>query len=180
VDEASIVREVAAKRNAHFVNKATNRPLGRNYEETGMWGEWEFGKWCGLMPRLEAGGDGGYDFLLPVRLRVDVKASRRGDALLVEAGKVKADVYVLAKVEEDEKWQTEQQGQGESMTSISAVSTATTLGSTVVTLLGWTWGADLLAIPPRDTGKGVVNHRVLARDLRPMEELKKMLVATPR
>lgn len=163
MDEASIVRETAAKRNAHFVNKATNRPLGRNYEETGMWGEWEFGKWSGLMPRLEAGGDGGYDFLLPVRLRVDVKASRRGDALLVEVGKVKADVYVLVKVEESEECQTQ---------------TATT--TPTVKLLGWMWGMDLLSIPPKDTGKGVVNHKVLAKDLRPMEELKRIMVATPR
>lgn len=165
MNEAAIVKEIADSRTRHWQHKPSNRPLGQNYEETGTWGEWEFGKWSGLMPHLEPGGDGGWDFLLPVKLKVDVKASRRGDALLVEVGKVKADVYVLAKVEEKE---------------CTGTQTETGTMTTEVSLLGWCWGRDLLAVPPKNTGKGVVNHRVAAGSLRPMEELKRIMEVTAR
>jgi hypothetical protein len=158
-DERAIVKEATKRRTAHFANSPRNRPLSKNYEEVGMWGEWEFGRWSGLMPRLEAGGDGGYDFVLPMYMRVDVKTSRRGDALLVEQGKVKADLYVLAKCDEEEVWT----GDKETSTVFLA------------TLVGWCLATELLATTAMDTGRGIVNHSVPAAKLRKMEELRKFL-----
>lgn len=158
-DERVMVKEVAKAKNAHFVNRPSNRPLSKDYEEVGMWGEWEFGKWCGLMPRLTPGGDGGVDFVLPVYLTVDVKASKRGDALLVEQGKVRADIYVLAKYEEKKEWTSDKEYSMAPHT----------------TLLGWATAQELLAISPVMSQRGIVNHSVPVEKLRTMESLKKLL-----
>jgi len=143
------LREIAKRRNAKFVHLARNRPLGKDYEDIGLIGEWEFGKRVGIMPKLEPsvrGGDGGWDFQLPLMFTVDVKTSRKGDVLLVEAGKVKADIYVLVKYEEEE-------------------------GCPQAEVVGWTWAATVMMVPPVDTGRGVVNHAVVASDLRPLSDL---------
>lgn len=156
--EDEVVSAIARKRNAHFVNKPSNRPLSKDYEKVGMWGEWEFGKWSGIMPKLTAGGDGGYDFALPVTMKVDVKTSKRGDALLVEVGKVKADIYVLAKYED---------------TACQKDNTANT-GFPSVTLVGWATAQELLAVTPSPSPRGIVNHAIAATSLRTMESLKKL------
>lgn len=126
--------------------------MSKNYEEVGLLGEWEFAKFCGLMPRTEPGGDGGYDFELPVVFTVDVKTARRSDRLLVEAGKVKADIYVLA-------WYMDDEDGGE------------------CALIGWTSAAVVKAQEPRDSGRGIINHVVEADKLRPMAELERMMGA---
>ena len=161
------LREIAKRRNAKFVHLARNRPLSKDYEDIGLIGEWEFGKQVGIMPRLEPskrGGDGGWDFQLPLMFTVDVKTSRKGDLLLVEAGKIKADIYVLVKYEEEECVDVEAR-------------TITYLPKAEV--VGWCWAANVRAAEPKDTGRGVVNHAVLAQSLRPLSELLAM-VATLR
>lgn len=141
---------LAKARNGVFANMKRNRPLSKNYEEVGVMGEWEFAKFCGLMPKMTVGGDGGVDFELPVVFTVDVKTSRSADRLLVEAGKVKADIYVLA-------WYMDGEEEGE------------------VTLIGWTSAAAVKANEPRDSGRGIINHVVEASALRPMDELRVMM-----
>jgi len=154
------LKEVSAARNRVFAGLKRNRPLSDNYEDIGLAGEWEFGRWCGIFPNTKPGKDGGYDFELPVVFTVDVKTSRKGDYLLVEEGKVKADIYVLVHYQEKETvdidarevWYT---GAGE--------------------LVGWTFATAIKAKSPRDTGRGVVNHAVPANELRPMVELERMM-----
>lgn len=144
------LRQVALARNAIFVGKASNRPLSDNYEEVGLMGEWAFAEFSGIMPRLKPGrgGDGGYDFEVPVVFTVDVKTARKADRLLVEAGKVKADIYVLAYYVGD---------------------------GGDVELVGWCWSTQVKAKEPHDTGRGVINHEVPVGELRRMEELGKMM-----
>lgn len=144
---ATQLRELAQRRNARFNHLPRNRPLSSNYEELGVMGEWAFAEFCGLMPNTRGGGDGGKDFELPVVFTVDVKTSRKGDVLLVEAGKVKADIYVLAHCNDD----------------------------TAPRLVGWAFATQLKAIPAIDTGRGVINHALPASQLRPMEELERMM-----
>ncbi len=155
------LKQVSLARNAVFAGLARNRPLSNNYEGVGLEGEFEFGRFCGLMPRMKPGrgGDGGYDFELPVVFTVDVKTSRKADVLLVESGKVKADIYVLAKYDDEE---TICKDDGE-------------LVGTAASLLGWCWSTHVKSKPPVDTGRGIVNHAIPVEELRPMEELQKMM-----
>lgn len=148
----SDLRAIAARRNAKFVHLARNRPLSKDYEDIGLIGEWEFGKQVGIMPKLEPskrGGDGGWDFQLPLMFTVDVKTSRKGDLLLVEEGKIKADIYVLVKYGEEE-------------------------GCPKAEILGWTWAATVRMVAPVDTGRGVVNHAIPVESLRPLSDLLAM------
>lgn len=154
------LREVSNARNAVFVNLARNRPLGKDYEQVGLVGEWEFGRFCGQMPRTRPGGDGGVDFRIPCTFTVDVKTSRKGYYLLVEEGKVKADIYVLAHYKATEDVDVENR---------------TIWESGGAELVGWCWGHELAAVPPKDTGMGVVNHALTKKQLRPMDELKAMM-----
>jgi hypothetical protein len=124
--------------------------LGKDYEDVGLLGEWEFGCFSGYMPKLKVGGDGGIDFEIPVVFSVDVKTARNPARLLVEAGKVKADIYVLAHYEESE-------GEGHAR------------------LVGWTSAQVVKSYEPVDTGRGVINHAVPADRLRPMDELSSMM-----
>lgn len=144
------LKEVAQRRNAVFVNLARNRPLSTDYEEVGVVGEWAFAEFCGLMPNTKGGRDGGKDFEVPVVFTVDVKTSKKADVLLVEAGKVKADIYVLAHytaADEEEP----------------------------AHLVGWAFATQVKAVAPVDTGRGVVNHAIPAVQLRPMAELERMM-----
>jgi hypothetical protein len=147
------LKDLARRRNAIFVGLKRNRPLGKDYEEVGLLGEWEFACFCGQMPKLMVGGDGGWDFEVPVVFTVDVKTARRADRLLVEAGKVKADIYVLAHFQGEA-------GEGE---------------ASPVQLVGWTSAHVVKSYEPYDTGRGIVNHCVPKDKLRPMDELRVMM-----
>lgn len=153
---------VSRRRNAIFVNRARNRPLSKGYEELGVVGEWAFAEMCGLMPRTQPGkgGDGGYDFQLPVVFTVDVKTARKADKLLVEEGKIKADIYVLARYVESETVELDARA---------------VYVSGEAELVGWCWATQVKAVEPRDTGRGIVNHCVPRESLRPMAELKRMM-----
>lgn len=152
--------EVVEARNAVFRGKARNRPLTEGYEEIGMLGEWEFGRWSGIFPRTKPGGDGGYDFQVPVVFTVDVKSSKRGDVLFVEAGKVKADIYVLAHVAYGEEVE---------------VDSRTVWADPRTKLVGWCFASQVKAMPAKDSGRGIINHTLSASELRPMEELRRMM-----
>lgn len=154
------LREVSQARNAVFAHMKRNRPLGKDYENVGLCGEWEFGKFCGMMPNTRPGPDGGIDFELPVVFTVDVKTSRKGDKLLVEAGKVKADIYVLAHYTEEEQVDLEAR-------------TVWEVGS--AKLVGWAFATQLKAREPYNTGRGIINYCMQADELRPMSELARMM-----
>jgi hypothetical protein len=70
----------------------------------GMLGEMAFALITGhavdLEQRIE--GDEGYDFIVPLKFTIDVKTTaktEKSNNLMVQEGKVKADIYVLAMVE---------------------------------------------------------------------------------
>jgi hypothetical protein len=72
----------------------------------GMLGEMAFALITGhavdLEQRIE--GDEGYDFIVPLKFTIDVKTTaktEKSNNLMVQEGKVKADIYVLAMVEND-------------------------------------------------------------------------------
>lgn len=152
--------ELATRRNRVFAGLQRNRPLSKGYEEIGLLGEWEFATFCGVMPKLKAGGDGGIDFELPVVFTVDVKTARKGDRLLVEEGKVKADIYVLAHYDEGRR---------------GDVDTGDNWTLEETRLVGWTSAAVIKSIEACDSGRGIINHVVPAERLRPMEELAAMM-----
>jgi hypothetical protein len=141
-----IEQEAQARTNLHN-GQNSQRKLADHYDHVGLSGEFEFGKFCGLMPDLSSKpkGDKGIDFVVPLQFAVDVKTSRRGDMLLHEAGKeTNADIFVLAHYDEVSKR---------------------------CRLVGWEWAKALLAVEPKDTGRGVVNHYIPAARLRSMDEL---------
>lgn len=134
--------------------------MSDNYEDVGLAGEWEFGAFSGLFPKTKVGGDGGIDFELPVVFTVDVKTSKKGDYLLIEEGKVKADIYVLAHYNET----ATQEGDSDSY-----------ITSAKTSLLGWAFATHVKSVAARDTGRGIINHAIPVKELRPMDELAKMM-----
>lgn len=130
-----------------------SRVLGPEHEYIGLAGEHAFGRLIGQDPEIHERaheGDGGVDFRIALEFTVDVKTARRDYGLLHEAGKRFADIFVLALFDDE---------------------------SGTARLVGWTWGNMLRAIPPYDTGRGVINHKMESRALRPMSELTSRLVA---
>ena len=148
----SSLDEAAKQRHDLHVDHPTSRPLSEGYEEVGMAGEFEFGKFCGQMPDFERrpSGDKGIDFTLPVMYTVDVKTARKAGNLIHERGKRFADIYVLAEYDDTTK---------------------------AATLVGWTWGITLRAAPTKDFGYGVINHYIARENLRPMSDLKRMMAS---
>ncbi len=142
---------VANQREEIHENHSSSRPLSEDYERVGMAGEFAFGQFSGLMPDVEIrpGGDGGIDFTIGVRFTVDVKTARKPSNLIHEIGKPFADIFVLAKYDDE---------------------------AGTATLLGWCHGSDLQTAPTRDFGFKVINHYIPAGDLKPMSMLKKRLI----
>lgn len=141
--------------------KELHRPLGNRGSMTeggdyvGMRGEFAFGELVGLHPDTSArlGGDSGIDFMVPMLASVDVKTRKdNGNGkkrhLLVEAGKVLADIYVQAVLSEDE---------------------------TVCRCVGWVRAKDVKLYTPRDFGRGVLLHPVPEEDLLAMDLLTKRI-----
>ena len=131
---------------------ATHRPLGRDYDSVGLAGERAFAARYGydVDEREFRRGDGGGDFST-LRGLVDVKTYRKPAHLLVEAGKERADIYVLARYTD-------------------ATATAD--------LLGWATAADIEAAPVSDIGRmGVQSRAIPAKDLRPVSALDALLGA---
>lgn len=144
------ISEEARQREALHKGQASSRPLSDDYEAVGLFGEFKFGAFSGIMPNLQPKpeGDSGIDFVMLMRFTLDVKTARKPKNLIHEKGKKFVDIYVLASYEEDKS----------------------------VKLLGWEWGAKLRKAPTKDFGYGVINHYIPAEKLRPMEELESKMV----
>jgi hypothetical protein len=143
-----VISQEAQDRHDAHKHHASSRPLSEDYELIGLLGEVEFGKLTGQMVDLERRleGDKGVDFVVPLNFTVDVKTARKAFHLIHEEGKGFADIYVLAKYNDEAK---------------------------TTELLGWEWGAVLSRAPVKDFGYGIKNHYIPADKLKPMSELIK-------
>jgi hypothetical protein len=144
------LRKHAQERQAmHEASKRKDyKPLSKNHEAVGLAAEAAWVKVFGgeVDTRLLPRGDKGHDFVLSDGRTVDVKGARRAHRLLVKAGKKKyADIFVLAHYDDDTE---------------------------TATLVGWTTKQVVISKQPRDSGFGVVNYEVKARELLPMEMLE--------
>jgi hypothetical protein len=144
---------IAAQREHQHRGNAKTRNLTDDTHLIGLCGELAFSDRFGVPmdTSLRPGGDGGIDFRLPIG-SVDVKTSRRqlANTLRVEAGTVKAALYVLASYDSE-------------------------TGNAY--LVGWEYGTVLRAIPPRKSTAGVTNHYRAASTLRTIDELYKLHTA---
>ena len=139
-----------ARKNLHNPHTEQNA-LVEDQDPIGIMGELYFALMYGYAADLKEkiSGDDGYDFTIPLKFTVDIKTTVKtpnAKNLFVKQGTVKADIYVLA-MYDDEK----------------------------VDLLGWAWGKELLAITPRDFGRGNINHYIPIDKLRPMDSLTVMM-----
>ena len=82
--------------------------------------------------------------MVPMLMSLDVKTARKPYNLIVEEGKVLADIYVLAGIDDNDR----------------------------VTFHGWEHRRVLATAPVRDFGYGVMNHYIAREKLRPMRELE--------
>ncbi|HET6455543.1 MAG TPA: hypothetical protein VFI02_14150 [Armatimonadota bacterium] len=141
------IREEADRREALHEKHASSRPLSDDYEFTGLLGEAEFAERLGLEVDIRSlpGGDCGIDFNIPVAVTVDVKTSEKPPKwLLVENGKVRADIYVLARRHKDDS----------------------------IELLGWARASYILRTPVKDYGNcGIMSYGVPLVDLCPMSSM---------
>jgi hypothetical protein len=153
---------IAASRAACREHLPSSRPLSSGYERVGVAGEiWlrrfigapEVGHWT----RPEGGGDGGTDLVIRCRMptgnprnfRVDVKTARKPFNLIVEEGKVQADLYILLRYSDEAE---------------------------ACFPVGWEWASVMRRMPTKDFGYGVVNHYRHHTLLRKMDELQSRLI----
>lgn len=141
-------------REAMHKNDASCRLLTNNPDVVGMRGEHAFGELAGFYPDTSRRrkGDGGIDYVVPLLFSIDVKtrSERAGGLsetfLLVEEGKIIADIYVLA-ILSNNKENCE--------------------------CVGWISKQEIAKYPVDDLGTGVRNHQVPALNLRSMLELRR-------
>ena len=130
----------------------SHRPLGPEHDAVGLAGEEAFAARYGYRVDHEYAqrGDGGADFATYAG-SVDVKTYRKPVHLLVEQGKVRADLYVLAAYREADGG---------------------------ADLLGWAARAEVAAAPVSDVGGfGVMSHALPALSLRPVATLDALFAA---
>lgn len=130
----------------------THRPLGPDHDGVGLAGERAFAERYGYLPDGNAWrqGDGVADFRT-LHGTVDVKTYRKPGHLLVETGKERADIYVLARYSD---------------------------ATAQATLLGWAVKIEVEAAPVSDVGgMGVQSHAIPADDLHPLAQLDAMFGA---
>lgn len=144
---SDFITDLATHRKSLHDGKPGNRPgLSDGYEEIGLLGEIEFGKFSGICPDFtdRPDGDNGYDFVVPMLYTLDVKTFRKAHNLIHEAAKpLLSDIYVLAHHVD---------GRTE--------------------LVGWEWRRTLLDAPTRKFHPdGPVNRYIPREKLRPMSEL---------
>lgn len=152
-------REAAARRELHKNRTFGSIPQSEDCEELGLRAEAEFARSYGLEVDMERrpGGDGGKDFVVSMRAQdgtvraqhIDAKGMHPwGRHLLVEEGRVHADVFVLV-VCDDER------GDG---------------------IVGWAWRSEVLAHPAKLWPK-LMNHAIHLRELhRPFELRERIMV----
>ena len=130
----------------------TYRPLGPDHDDVGLAGERAFAERYGYLPdgNVWRHGDSGADFRT-LHGTVDVKTYRKPGHLLVESGKARADIYVLARY-------NDRDGQA--------------------TLLGWAVKIEVEAAPVSDIGgMGVQSHAIPVADLHSLAQLDATLGA---
>jgi len=144
VDKHTIAQFAKFRDNTHL-NHGSRRPLSEGFEEVGLFGEAEFARAYNLPLDLRAitTGDKGVDFDT-IAGTVDVKTARKAFYLIVEEGKVIADIYVLASFNNESK---------------------------TAHLIGWEYGGEMKKCPVKDFGYGIRNHYKSASKLRKMSEL---------
>lgn len=145
---------MAKERDKAHAGQKSNRPLSVDNQKVGLAGELgceeifkDYIGWT-VDRKLRKGGDGGIDFRVPLFYTIDVKTARKPKHLMVEVGKVRADIYILAKYKEDG----------------------------AVELIGWEWGAIMATLSTIDYGMGIVAHAQPAIRLRPMTQLMGRMV----
>lgn len=147
---SDFVAQVAARRSALHEGQSSSRPLSEGYEDVGLRGEVAFGEFCGLCPDFSdrPAGDAGFDFVVPLLYRVDVKTARNAKHLLHPADKpMNADIYVLAEY----------------------------VGGKA-TLVGWAWRKTLEDAPVADIGGcGIQSYYVPRESLKPMGALEQRI-----
>ena len=138
-------------RNSLHDGQKSQRILSENHNAVGMAGEFAFGEFSGFWPDTSdrVDGDGGIDFVIPLKFTVDVKTARKAIHLIHEQGKEFADIFVLAEYSDEKN---------------------------TAKLLGWEFGSVLKKAPTKDFGYGVINHYIHRSKLRPMQELKERLL----
>lgn len=140
------INDISEAREALHESHASSRPLSEGYERVGLLGEAEFALRYGLKFDREArpAGDKGVDFHVPISMTLDVKTARKPFNLIVEQGKVNAEIYVLAGIDDRDR----------------------------VTFYGWQYGSVVRKAPVKDFGYGVMNHYIARENLREMNELE--------
>lgn len=148
VDTESVVLFAELRDRLHQKH-ASRRPLSQNFEYVGLAGEVAFAQAFNVPMDLRSvsTGDKGVDFYTVVGT-VDVKTARKPFNLIVEEGKVIADIYILARYDDQTK---------------------------KADLIGWEFGQNIKQCPIRDFGYGVRNHYKSASKLRKMSELSLLL-----
>ena len=146
---ADTIIDFAKYRENLHKSHASSRPLSKNYELIGLLGEFEFARVFNMPVDLtmRSDGDKGVDFVTPYGT-IDVKTANKAYNLIVEVGKVNADIYVLAQFNQDDL---------------------------TVKLLGWEYGYRIENCPSKDFGYGVINHYMSAQELMSISLLKTIL-----
>lgn len=154
VDTGEMDRLGLERRALHRRHKSS-RELSSTYQEIGIAGELAFEQWSGCaMDKTKRPRGDNWDFRIN-GWRIDVKTTRSEYNplyLLVEVGKVRNDLYVLAQYEGDGR----------------------------VTLLGYTNEASVANAPTKDFGRGIVNHYVAVSQLHSMQGLRQYLQTAKR
>ena len=151
---AQIAAQESAKRvELHKDDKSiVNAPYSH---EIGLRGELEFAQMFNVCPnlKLKRRGDSGIDFVIPLQFSIDVKTAKYrelGNDLLVtvrnDEGRSKPDIYVLYVLSQDESY---------------------------LECRGWQWRTFVEKQRSYDTGRGLINYVVWAKDLKPISELEK-------
>ena len=133
------LHRLANARNEMHKYESHNRPLSKDYEYIGLVGEDEFAKTWGLPMNLclKRNGDNGVDYVIS-GYSIDVKTLRDARYIKVEQGKCRAGIYVLYQYHDE---------------------------SDTAEFVGWITGHQLSMIPPRDTGRGIINHAMQRENL---------------
>ena len=150
---ADFVRQFSLQLENTHRTHASSRPLSQDYEFIGAAAQMHFARQYNVLMDFaeRPGGDGGHDFFVPLRMTVDIKAARIPKYLLVEQGKVRADIYVLARYIDG--------------------------APPRFMFLRWAYGRAVLRWPTADIGgKGIISHYKLAEELPQMAELEARLM----
>lgn len=146
--DPQLERHAEARHNLHE-GKASHRPLSEGYELVGLAGEKAFCEWAGIELDLTLRPKGKRINYRVKGKKIDVLTARKPNHLLVEKGKVRADIYVLCAYRDHDG---------------------------TARLLGWADKEMVQKASAWDVGgMGVVSHAIWHTELRPMRDLEAVL-----